>query len=411
MKKISLPELLHLLEQEMLRLGYTKGSMQFYRRRWKMLLQFAEERNETFFSEQLGIDFLKKHYNIFEKDFNHTLSQADAQELRIIRTIGDFQLHRTILRRYYKQKNILTDEYFISLRNRFKTYCQRKDYSTVTVEHYVKQSVKFMDYLISQNIKCCSKITIANIHAYINTLAGYTYKTIEQVICSIRAFFRFLLEIKKVKVDFAVKIPMIQARKQTRIPSVWTADELKKLLAAIDRGSPKGKRDYAIILLACHLGLRSKDIKDLKITDFDWGKNNLVFTQSKTRTSVSLPITREVGWAVIDYLKYGRPKVDSPNLFVRHMAPFLPFSEGDHLSQLIKTYIQIAHIKTSKKHYGLHSLRHTLASMLLEKDTPLTTISDILGHTDVDSTAIYLKVGIKKLKECALDFDEEVSYE
>ena len=103
MKKTSLAELLHLLEQEMLRLGYTKGSMQFYRRRWKLLLQFAEERNETFYSEQLGIDFLKKHYNILEKDFNHTLSQADAQELRIIRTIGDFQLHRTILRRYYKQ--------------------------------------------------------------------------------------------------------------------------------------------------------------------------------------------------------------------------------------------------------------------------------------------------------------------
>ncbi len=411
MKRIPLIKLLHLLEQEMQRLGYTRGSFQFYRRRWKMLLQFAKARNETYYSEQLGIDFLEKHFHILEKNFDRTLPQADAQELRVVRTIGDFQLHRTILRRYYKQRPLLADKYFISISKRFKLHCDNKGYSAVTVDHYVKQSERFMDYIISQKIKNCGKITISHIHSYISTLTGYTYKTIEQNICSMRAFFRFLLEIKKVKVDFAAKIPMIQARKRTRIPSVWTEDELKKLLAAIDRGGPKGKRDYAIILLACHLGLRSKDIKDLKITDFDWEKNNLVFTQSKTRTTTVLPITREVGWAVIDYLKYGRPKVDSPNLFVRHMAPFLPFAEGDHLNQLIKTYMQLAHIKISKQQRGMHSLRHTLASMLLEKDTPLTIISDILGHTDVDSTAVYLKVGIKKLKQCALDFDEEVSYE
>lgn len=59
----------------------------------------------------------------------------------------------------------------------------------------------------------------------------------------------------------------------------------------------------------------------------------------------------------------------------------------------------------------MHSLRHTMASVLLEKETPLSIISDILGHADTDSTAIYLKVGIKKLKECALTFEEEIGHE
>ncbi|WP_238392697.1 tyrosine-type recombinase/integrase [Paenibacillus antri] len=92
---------------------------------------------------------------------------------------------------------------------------------------------------------------------------------------------------------------------------------------------------------------------------------------------------------MIDYLKYGRPKVDSPFLFIRHMAPFGPFSEDDHLSQLIKRYMELAHLPTLKKRRGMHSLRHTMASRLLEQDTPLSTISDILGHADPDSTAVF----------------------
>lgn len=395
----------------MLQLAYSKGSMQFYRRRWRMLLQFAAERNEVSYSERLGMDFLEKHFNILEKEFNHTLAQAEAQELRIVRVIGDFQLHNTILRRYYKHKEILTEPYFIAISNRFSSYCIDKDYSKVTIDHYVKQSARFMDYLASQNITDCKEISVALIHAYITTLLGYTYKTVEQNICSMRAFFRFLLETGDVQTDFAAKTPMVQARKQTRIPSVWTENELKTLITAIDRGSPKGKRDYAIILMACCLGMRCTDIKHLKMEDFRWEEKKLVFNQSKTKTPVSLPITPEVGWAVIDYLKYGRPKIDSPYLFVKHMAPFGPFSEDNHLAKLIKRYMELAHLPTLKKKRGMHSLRHTMASMLLEKDTPLAIISDILGHIDADSTAVYLKVDINKLRECSLSFWEGSDHE
>jgi integrase/recombinase XerD len=411
MQKKSLVELIHELEQEMLRLGYTEASMQFYRRRWQMLLQFAQERGEACYSERLGVDFVEKYFNIFEKDLNRTFSQAETQELRIIRMVGDFQLHHTVLRRYYKHKEILTDPYFISLSDRFKQYCADKEYSRVTTDHYVKQSARFMDYLASQKVTNCKEISLACIHAYIKTLAGYTYKTVEQIICSIRAFFRFLLEVGEVQTDFAAKTPMVQARKMTRIPSVWTADELKRLIAAIDRGSPKGKRDYAIILLACCLGMRCTDIKHLKMEQFRWEEKKLVFVQSKTRAPLSLPLTPEVGWAVIDYLKYGRPKIDCPYLFVKHMAPCGPFSEDDHLNQLIKRYMELAHLPTLKKKRGMHSLRHTMASMLLEHDTPLSTISDILGHVDTDSTAVYLKVDIKKLKACSLDFEEVTRHE
>jgi len=398
--------LLQDLEQELLRLGYTKGSMNFYRRRWQQILRFAEERNELQYSEQLGIDFVESRFQIFEKDFDKTLSQKDTQELRVIRMIGDFQLHHTVLRRYYKHHELLIDPYYMGISDDFKKYCKQRDYSRVTVGHYVKQSERFMDYLVSQGIHTCNGITLPIINSYIRTLAGYTYKTVEQNICSIRAFLRYLREQEVLKEDLASKTPMVQARKQTRIPSVWTKEELDALIGAIDRGNPKGKRDYAIILLACVLGLRVTDIKNLTFDCFHWEEKKLVFTQSKTKDRVTLPIPGEVGWAVIDYLKYGRPEIDSAIVFVRHMAPFLPFAEGDHLHQLIRDYMRIAHLPTLKKHRGMHSLRHTAASRMLEHDTPLSVISDILGHADTDSTSVYLKVDINKLKECCLDTPE-----
>lgn len=409
MQKLLLTELIHDLEQEMLRVGYLNRTMDFYRLRWKKLLQFAKECEELFYSEQLGIDFIEKHFNIFAA--NQEYSKRDVKELRVIRMIGDFQLHRTIFQQYSNHKKTLATPFFIDLRNQFQSYCEDKGYSKSTTRHRIQKFVRFMEYLDSQNIADCKEITLELIHAYIKTLAGYANTTIREKICFLRTFLRFLLEIGEVQIDFAEKIPMPQLRKQTRIPSVWTRDELQKLIAAIDRGSPLGKRDYAIILLACCLGMRVSDIKNLKKEDFHWEEKKLIFTQSKTKASLSLPLTSEVGWAVIDYLKYGRPNIDNPYLFVRHTAPFGPFLETVNLYLMIKKYMHLAHLPKLNKKRGMHSLRHTMASMLLENDTPLSTISDLLGHIDTNSTEVYLKVDIQKLKECALSFEEGLHHD
>ena len=408
MDKTYLPDLISELEQELLRLGYTKGSMTFYRRRWNQLMAYAEDRGECYYTEQLGMDFLKEFFGVTQEDFSRTLPQAETQEIRVIRMVGDFQLHHAVLRRYLKHKEILTTPFFVDIRSRFQSSCEKKGYSQITTEHYVKQSSYLMDYLAAQGMNDFTAVTLDTVNAYIRTLAGFSYKTVEQHICSLRAFFRFLYQEGIMPDDFAAKMPMVKARKQTAIPSVWTHEELKQLVGAIDRGSPKGRRDYAIILIACRLGLRCTDIKNLCFENFNWTEKKICFTQSKTGQPMELPLVPDVGWAVIDYLKYGRPKVDSSRIFVRHMAPFLPFAEGDHLDQLIKAYMVKAHIPMRGKHRGMHSLRHTMASVLLEKDTPLPVISDIIGHLDTNSTAVYLKVDMERLAECPLDFEEVI---
>lgn len=408
MDKTYLPDLISGLEQELLRLGYTKGSMTFYRRRWNQLMAYAQDRGECYYTEQLGMDFLKEFFGITQEDFSRTLPQAETQEIRVIRMVGDFQLHHAVLRRYLKHKEILTTPFFVDIRSRFRSSCEKKGYSQVTTEHYVKQSSYLMDYLAAQGLEDFTEVTLDTVYAYIRTLAGFSYKTVEQNICSLRAFFRFLYQEGTVPDDLAAKMPMVKASKQTAIPSVWTHEELKQLIEAIDRGSPKGRRDYAIILIACRLGLRCTDIKNLCFENFNWTEKKLCFTQSKTGQPIELPLVPDVGWAVIDYLKYGRPKVDSSRIFVRHMAPFLPFAQGDHLDQLIRAYMVKAHIPMRGKHRGMHSLRHTMASVLLEKDIPLPVISDIIGHLDTNSTAVYLKVDMERLAECPLDFEEVI---
>ena len=168
MDKKYLPDLISELEQELLRLGYTEGSMTFYRRRWNQLMAYAEDRGEYYYTEQLGIDFVREFFGITQDDFGRTLPQAETQELSVIRMIGDFQLHHAVLRRYLKHKEILTEPFFLEMRQRFQEHCVKNGYSKITTDHYVKQSSYMMDYLAAHGMVDFSAVTLDIIYAYID---------------------------------------------------------------------------------------------------------------------------------------------------------------------------------------------------------------------------------------------------
>jgi len=286
----------------------------------------------------------------------------------------------------------------------YQSHCQQKEYSKVTQTHYRKIGEKFLSFLESQGIRQSTDIIARHTADYINTLLGYSYKTVELQLCGLRSFLRYLYENGLHPEELSKSIPAIKARKQNRIPSVWTKENVAKLLDAIDQGNPAGKRDYAIILMVARLGLRTIDIKHLKLSDLKWHDSRIEIIQSKTASVLTLPLLPDVGWAIIDYLKNGRPKVASPYIFLRHLAPLVPFSDEDRLHQIVIKYMRLAKIPISPhKKKGMHSLRHTLASRLLAEHTPLPIISDILGHASTDSTAVYLKVDVNRLRECALN--------
>ena len=400
----SFNELTGRLEDELHRLHYTEGTIKGYRRAWKHIGLFLEQEGLESFTEEAGMRFLEIKYDFFSREKAGTLTQSQINCLRIIRMLGDFQQHGSVLRRYYKQVIVFDSESLRLWLQHFETHCQAQDYSKVTCNHYRKTTIRFLSYIESQNVRHVEDIVARHIPDYVKTLMGYSHKSVEQQLCGLRCFLRFLIQEGLLVAPLLEAVPTVKVRKQNRIPSVWTPENVEKLIKAIDRGNPAGKRDYAIILLAARLGIRTMDIKHLKLTDLNWTDSQLELHSSKTGAVVQLPLLPDVGWAIIEYLKNGRPKVDSPYVFLRHLAPLVPFSDEDRLHQIIIKYMRIARIPISPhKRKGMHSLRHTLASRLLAENTPLPVISDILGHASTDSTAVYLKVDTQQLRECALD--------
>lgn len=402
-----LQDLIARLEKELYRLHYKEDTVKHYRMMWRRIVAFSENEGLYHFTEEVGMRFLEKQYNFFELEEAGELTQSIINAFRVVRMLGDFQQHGSILRRYYKQKELLHNDEFKEILQNYLTHCRQKEYSRVTQNHYMDLSKKFLSYLESQEVVSYSDITAKHVYGYINTLLGYSYKTVELHLCGLRSFLRYLHTNDLHPQDLAETIPAIKARKQNRIPSVWTPEHVAKLLDVIDRGNPAGKRDYAMILLVARLGLRTIDIKHLKLDNLKWPDNRIEFIQSKTSAVLNLPLLPDVGWAIIDYLKNGRPKVECPHVFLRHLAPLEPFSDEDRLHQIVFKYMKLAKIPISpQRKKGMHSLRHTLASRLLQENTPLSVISDILGHVSSDSTAVYLKVDVDKLRECALNPEE-----
>lgn len=268
-----------------------------------------------------------------------------------------------------------------------------------------KALVKFFKYLMLNDIFQISKITNDIIFNYILTLNRYSQSYKYDIVSKIRIFLRFMYLNNFTLRDFTLAIPKIKINHNNKIPhTIWSDDEINKILNSIDKTTNIGKRDYAIFMLLTHLGLRFSDVKNLKFEDINWQMNILNITQNKTGKIVTLPLLDNVGIAIIDYIKNGRPNVDSKYIFLNRKDE--SFSPQYGFYHIFKKYLKLANIDISNKKYiGTYSLRHSLATTLLQNRTPLSTISGILGHTDINNTAIYLKVDILSLRECCLKLE------
>lgn len=386
--------------------NYSPATIRFYEREWSKIQSFLQETHgSTEYNMERGLEYLEKQYGFVTKCNDGTLSQQRVQLLRVVHMLEDYRLHQVLTRRYYASKNpIILNTYYLNIFMYYKSYLVSSQLSKVTVDRYKKISMTFIDYLQQRKVESIEDITIDTCNYYLKTLAGLSFKTIEQQVCGIRHFLRFLYSTNLIINDYAEKIHMPVISKNAKIPSTWKLDELKAMLSVIDRNSPIGKRDYAMILLACVLGLRVGDIKLLRFENFNWEDKRISIIQHKTRKPLSLPIPDSVGWAIIDYIKIGRPQYyETDYIFLKHMPPFDPIGDDNHMHQQLVKYMRKAGISHYRnRRCGFHSLRHSAGSMLLEMEISLPIITNILGHSDSNVTAIYLKTDLQKLAECIL---------
>ena len=401
---VALPVLVSGLEAEMIRLGYKDSTLAWYHGAWRRLQRYFTARGVEEFSLDVAMEWVDEACGgFFAKEQAGTLKQTDVYLFRVAQMLGDFEAHGAVVRHYARTVSKLTgDEAAVVAR--FRAWLQDAGRSASTVRSYGTAAGEFIAFAGTRGgLGHCGAGTVG---AFTATLAGYQAKTVEQKLCALRSFIRFAAETGLACAATAETVPAVPSRRQSRIPSVWDRGDVARILDAVDRGNPCGKRDYAIILLTARLGLRSIDVKRLEFSDFDWPGNRLSVAQAKTGSRIWLPLLKDVGWAVIDYVRNARPASGCPQVFLRHTAPG-PFSDQEHLHQMVVKYARAAHVPVSeKRRRGMHSLRHTLATRLMEDGTPVEQIADILGHQSVTSTGVYLKSSLGLLSKCALDPDE-----
>ncbi len=410
-KNVPLERLVSLALDQLRQLGYSRKSLYRYKTTWKHFIEFSrQEQLGDVYSDKLAAYFLKEH---LLKD-GELIGSPNGWRKHIafgIKVLGYFACNGHIERSITDIQKIHIPPTMKRTLRDYEQYCKdRQHLRPSSIQVRIREITIFLDFLDSKNIRNLAQIQSTDLSEFVSSKNRMKPKTVSRIVSDMRSFLSFLTLRGIMQKDLSLELPKIRVSSDSAIPSVWDNELIVKLLAVVDRSSPKGKRDYAILLLACRLGLRLGDIRTLTLDNLKWDQGTIDITQSKTEAPLSLPLTEEVGEALIDYLKSGRPKTTHRVLFLKLNPPFEPFAENNHLHYIVKYWRELAGIEfRTKQHQGLHSLRHSLATRLLQEEIPFNVISEILGHASMESTMIYAKTDVEGLRSAALDDDEGVS--
>ena len=300
----------------------------------------------------------------------------------------------------------LRERYFIGIFDTYVQMLRKAAYGDGTIELYGLVAKEFLKYLEDGNVENLDQLTAKDVGSFIAVISeSYQPTSMRTVLSGLRSFTRFAVQKGLTSSDLTIAVPKSFGRKTALIP-VITAKEEELMLAAVDRTTMAGKRDFAILLLALRLGLRSIDIIRLKLDDIKWRTNSISIVQQKTLRRLEVPLLADVGNAIIDYLLSGRPESNSPYVFLRSQAPYRNLSPRAGLYHVAASHMGKAGIRQEEgERQGTHCLRHSLAARLLAGETPLPIISAVLGHANKESTKVYLSTDSEHLRHCALGLE------
>ena len=228
---------------------------------------------------------------------------------------------------------------------------------------------------------------------------GLQCSSLHVLAAAMRSFLSFLHFTGRTPAILASAVVCPAPRPRNPIPNTLSDPELRRFLKGFDRRQAIGKRDFAMALCLCRLGLRAKEVASLQLEDLDWQAQTLHLRETKTRRSRLVPLPPDVAAAIQDYLRTGRPATDCSRIFVQHRAPY---GAADRRSGFLRAAVRCAYLRAGLKHKGVHILRHTVATRLHRRGVPLKTIADLLGHLSINTTARYARVHLRELREAAL---------
>ena len=282
----------------------------------------------------------------------------------------------------------------------WEPFCQWMHDQRGISERTLREYHEYLGAFLSVIDRDLPKLDAAYLRRFILDFAGTCgHARTKAATSALRMFVRYLVAQGKCSSDLVASIPSHAYWRLSTLPQYIQPDEVERVLATPDLQTPVGKRDRAILLLLSRLGLRADDVLKLRLADIDWHSATINLC-GKNKRQTQMPLTHEVGQAIVDYLQHGRPSTDSDCIFVRSLAPFREFRDVRGICDLAKLALRRSGVNAPKRG-AAHVLRHSAATSMLRNGVSLQDISTILRHQTVSSTQIYAKVDVPALCEVA----------
>lgn len=299
------------------------------------------------------------------------------------------------------------DDPFVEVPGFFAYLVAERGLRPATLCLYRHHLRRFEAYLAGVGLGQLRELSPALLSAFVAERAGSGLaKTSIRDVCGVlRVFLRYAHREGLVQRDLSKTVEWPQVYRLSTIPRSIAWDDIGKVLGAVDRRTPCGKRDYAILLLLVTYGLRGREVAALTLEDINWKRERLAIPERKAGHATAFPLSGSVGAALVDYLQHGRPQTSDRHVFFRAMAPLRPIGAAA-VSGCARHYLLKAGIVVPRP--GSHTLRHTVVQRLVDADFSLKTIGDFVGHRSAASTEIYAKVAVASLRQVALGDGEEV---
>jgi len=265
-----------------------------------------------------------------------------------------------------------------------------------TIAQYRRHVSRFLTDDFAEVEHGLSTLDSVSILSYVRSKAArVSRKDAKLMITALRSFLRYAHYQGYIHADLEAAVPAVANWNTVSIPKSLPPDQVERVLAACDRKTAIGKRDYAILLLLARLGLRAGEIVSLRLEDIDWG-SGCISIHGKGSNLSQMPLPVDVGEAVALYLRRGRPKSSSRVAFLRSQAPITGLAGAGTVSGRVAAALERAGINAVRK--GAHQFRHSLATQLLQKGASLPEIAELLRHRSLDCTTIYAKVDLSSLR-------------
>jgi integrase len=403
MEQILLTELMNRAEQAMIDTGFKPYGISPYRAAFGKLKRVMKARGEDYFSEAAALEFIEESCRQKKLGFiTHETYRNRKRLVRILIQLSNGKQLKCCFERTESRKYIVTPEQELLVKE-FCEYMCKRGMQPNTVSGCSGIARRFLYWMNIDGITSVSALTLRYVGDCTDKIGqGYSPTTLRTVYTQLRIFTKFLWETGKTAENLTLAVPARGVKSYKVIPSI-SVEEEKLLLGCLDRTNIIGKRDYAIFVLGIRTGLRSSDILNLKLTDIDWHANTINIVQQKNGKPLILPLLPEVGNAVADYILHGRPNSKEPYVFLRIRPPFLKLSDCCTISYRYFKKLGIRQGNGDSR--GFHVFRHTAATRMLAEEVPVTVISNVLGHSSVESGKTYLGTDETHMKMCALNFN------